>query len=57
MEAVEKISLAEIKKKLNRKSAIVDFFRELGKYLLFNKLKDIFIRIFLVLIMNFVSKC
>ena len=57
MEAVEKISLAEIKKKLNRKSAIVDFFRELGKYLLFNKIKDISILTFLVLITNSVSKC
>ena len=30
MEGVSKISLAEIKKKLNKKSAIIDFFRELG---------------------------
>jgi len=31
MEIASKIPLAEIKKKLNKKFAIIDFFRELGK--------------------------
>lgn len=31
MEDIQQISLNEIKKKLNRKSAIIDFFREMGK--------------------------
>ena len=31
MDNLTKISLSEIKIKLNKKSAIVDFFRELGK--------------------------
>ena len=31
MENLSKISLSEIKQKLNRKSAVIDFFRELGK--------------------------
>ena len=30
MESLTKISLGEIKNKLNRKRAIIDFFRELG---------------------------
>jgi hypothetical protein len=34
MEEFQKISLAEIKKKLNRKAAIIDFFRELVKIFL-----------------------
>lgn len=39
MEDCQKISLSEIKKKLNKKSAIIDFFREMGnatnKFILF----------------------
>lgn len=31
MEEIQQISLNEIKKKLNRKTAIIDFFREMGK--------------------------
>lgn len=56
MEGIEKISLAEIKKKLNRKSMIIDFFRELGKDKYFYKDKAIFTLIFLAIIMNFASR-
>lgn len=34
MEGATKISLNEIKKKLNNKKAIIDFFREAGKKIL-----------------------
>ena len=31
MEDSQKVSLADIKKKLNKKTAVIDFFREMGK--------------------------
>ena len=36
MEAMAKISLNEIKKKLSNKKAIIDFFRESGIYIFIN---------------------
>lgn len=35
MEDLTKVSLTEIKKKLNKKSAVIDFFRELGEASIF----------------------
>lgn len=44
----QKVSLAEIKKKLNKKNAVIDFFRELGKLINLYKLFRILLPEFFV---------
>ena len=44
----QKVSLAEVKKKLNKKNAVIDFFRELGKSINLYKLFRILLPEFFV---------